>query len=134
MILHEGIVLRVDGSTVSVRIIKQSTCSGCHARGVCTAADQSEIVINVPDVASHPEVGRTVILEGSSTMGVKAVLLAFVIPLVLIITTLLLFNYWLGSETISGLIALLVLLPYYLVLHLMRDKLKRKFIFRIKST
>jgi len=37
------------------------------------------------------------------------------------------------DETTSGLTGLSLLLPYYCILYLMRDKLKRRFIFTLKK-
>ena len=42
MIEHEGIIEHIDGNHIKVRILQQSACSACHAKGYCTAADSSE--------------------------------------------------------------------------------------------
>ena len=45
---HNGIIEKIDGGTVYVRIIQQSACSGCHAKSMCTASESKEKIIEVP--------------------------------------------------------------------------------------
>lgn len=40
MIEHEGIIDHIDGDTAHVKIDSVSACASCHAKGVCSAADQ----------------------------------------------------------------------------------------------
>ena len=47
---HNGIIEKIDGGTVYVRIIQQSACSGCHAKSMCTASESKEKIIEVPDI------------------------------------------------------------------------------------
>ncbi|MDP4271314.1 MAG: SoxR reducing system RseC family protein [Bacteroidota bacterium] len=134
MIEHEGIVLSVNDSKVIVRIIKQSACSGCHAKGVCTSVDQSEILLEVSHEAGNLHPGQKVVLEGRTEMGMKAVLYAFVIPLGLIMTMLFISAAYIPNEILSAVFTLLIVVPYYWGLYLKRDRLKRKFSFRIKTS
>ena len=123
---HTGFVEKIDGDTVFVRITQQSACSGCHAQSMCSASEKKDKIIEVPDRSGRFRVNEEVIICGQNSMGLQAVLLAFVIPLV-IGTNL----QW--DETTSGLTGLSLLLPYYCILYLMRDKLKRRFIFTLKK-
>ena len=66
-------------------------------------------------------------------MGLQAVLLAFVIPLVIVVGAIVIGTNLQWDETTSGLTGLSLLLPYYCILYLMRDKLKRRFIFTLKK-
>ncbi len=132
LIRHEGIVVAVNGSTIFVRIIQQSACAECHAHGICSASDMSEKIIEVNDKSHSFSQGDKVLLEGNLALGLNAVLLAFVVPFSLIILTLIIAYILTENDIISGLLSILVLLPYYYILYLKRDKLKRKFAFKIK--
>ncbi len=132
LISHEGDVVAVNGDTVFVRIIQHSACAECHAQGVCSASDQTEKVIEVNDKLHSFSPGDRVLLEGNLTLGLNAVLLAFVIPFLLVICALIIASILTRNDIISGLSSVLILLPYYYLLYMKRDKLKRKFAFRIK--
>lgn len=132
-IRHNGIIERIDGDTVFVRIIQQSACSACHARGMCSASDSKIKVIEINNFSGHLNVDDEVTICGQSSLGLKAVLLAFVLPLLLIIAVITLCIYAGVTETASAAAGLLILIPYYFVLYLMRDKLKKQFVFTLEK-
>ncbi|MDR0939061.1 MAG: SoxR reducing system RseC family protein [Mediterranea sp.] len=132
-ITHSGIVENIEGSHLSVRIIQTSACSACSVKGYCSSADSKEKIIDITD--AHPsayQVGESVTIVGRTSMGLRAVALAFVFPFVLLITCLFLFTAWTGSEPLAALVALAILIPYYMVLWLCRARLKQTFSFTIK--
>ena len=82
---HNGIIEKIDGNAVFVRIIQQSACSGCHAQSMCSASEKKEKIIEVND--NNPgrfHVNEEVTLCGQSSLGLQAVFLAFVLPLILL--------------------------------------------------
>jgi len=130
---HSGVIEEINGNTVFVRIIQQSACAGCHARSMCIASDNKEKIIEVTDFSKsfHPQ--ESVMLVGKTSLGLQAVFLAFVIPLILVIIAIVLGTYLSWPETTSAIIAIAVLVPYYCLLYLMREKLKRRFIFTLEK-
>ncbi|HPC26177.1 MAG TPA: SoxR reducing system RseC family protein [Paludibacteraceae bacterium] len=130
---HSGIVEQIDGDQIKVLIMQQSACSECHAKSLCSIADKKEKIIEV--ISSDPtlKVGDKVIIYGESSIGLQAVLLAFIIPFVLIFLTLFIFQHFIENELIAGILAILVLVPYYLILFLSNKRLKNKFQFKIKK-
>ena len=131
---HNGRIEKIEGDTIFVRIIQQSACSGCHAKGMCSASDQKEKIIEVNDPNSDRfHVNEEVTLCGQSSLGLQAVLLAFVLPLIIVVAAIVAETYLQWDETTSGLTGLLLLVPYYCILYFLREKLKRKFIFTLKK-
>lgn len=130
---HNGRIEKIEGDTVFVRIIQQSACSGCHAQGMCSASEQKVKIIEVNDNSGKYRVNEEVMLCGRSSLGLQAVLLAFVIPIILVVAAIVAGTYMQWNETTSGLTGLLLLVPYYCILYLLREKLKRKFIFTLKK-
>lgn len=65
--------------------------------------------------------------------GASGRIVAFVIPLVIVVGAIVVGTNLQWDETTSGLTGLSLLLPYYCILYLMRDKLKRRFIFTLKK-
>ena len=131
-IRHEGVVDSIDGQKVTVRILQASACSGCQASRICRAAESKEklVEVNVTDAESL-SVGQTVTVAGEERMGLAAVMLAFGLPLLLLLAALIVAMSVTGSEMIGAIAALGVLIPYYIVLMLMRSRIKKDFQFRI---
>lgn len=133
MITHQGIVENISGSQVSVRIIQTSACSACSVKGHCMSAESKEKVIDVTVPASSSyQVGDSVTIIGATSMGMQAVLFAFVLPFFVLIFALFLFMALTQNELSAALAALAVLIPYYYILWLNRSRLKQKFSFTIK--
>lgn len=130
---HNGVVDRIEGNVVFVRIVQQSACSGCHAQSMCSASDSKEKIIEVVDNSGQFKIGEGVKICGQSSLGLQAVVLAFVIPLVLVVLAIAVGTGLQWKDTISGLCGLLLLLPYYIMLYVLRDRLKRRFIFTLKK-
>lgn len=130
---HNGVVDKIEGNVVFVRIVQQSACSGCHAQSMCSASDRKEKIIEIVDHSGQFQVDEQVKISGQSSLGLQAVLLAFVIPLVLVLAAIAVGTGLQWEETISGLFGLLLLLPYYSLLYVLRDRLKRRFIFTLRK-
>lgn len=130
---HIGKITHIDRNHIQVLFIQESACSSCHAKGACSAADMDEKIIEVESTDSSLKVGDQVILSGESSMGLLAVLLAFVIPFLIILISLFLLRYFIASEAITGTISLTTLIPYYIILSFFRKKLKRKFQFHVSK-
>lgn len=135
MIEHEGIVEQIKDNRITVRILQQSACSGCHAKGACMAADSKEKLIDVNDFSGQFRLHEKVIIQGRESMGYKAVLWAFVIPLIILVSMIILtVSVWQLGEIQAALTSILALAPYYLILFLLRNKMANSFQFIIKKT
>ena len=133
LIEHNGIIYKIDVNWIQVMIVQQSACGDCYARGTCTVSDKQEKIIDVENSDSSFLVGEKVILFGKQSIGLQAVFLAFVIPFVLIISTLLVLQLIVINESVSGAISILILMPYYVTLSFFNKKLKSKFKFEVKK-
>lgn len=131
-IRHSGVVDAVHGQVVTVRILQASACSGCHAAGICRASESKEKLVQVDcSDASSYQVGQNVTVSGQERLAVRALVLAFGMPLLLMLTALVATVTVTGNEKTAAAAAFLVLVPYYLVLFLMRDRIKKEFVFKI---
>ena len=130
---HTGEVIRIQGDVVAVRMTVNSACSACHAKGVCGASEQTDKIVEVETTdASFFEVGESVeVALMQRDMGSKSVILAYVVPF-FVLTAVLLGVLALGlSEGVAVLAALGGVAIYYIVLHLLRDKVKNEIKFII---
>lgn len=131
-ISHKGIIEKIEGDRVFVRITQQSACSGCHAKSMCTASEQKVKIVEVQARGEQFSVNEMVEVCARSSVGLKAVWWAFVLPLIGIVVVVVAGSVGGWRETWCGLAALGWLVLYYYVLYLFRDKLKRKFVFFLK--
>lgn len=130
---HIGTIEKIEGNHIFVRIVQQSACSGCHAKTICTASESQEKTIEVTDYTHAYQLHERVMLYGRSSLGLQAVLIAFVIPLVIMLATIIIGTYLHWEEALSGMSGIAILIPYYATLYFLRDKLKKKFVFTLKK-
>ncbi len=127
-IRHSGIVKEITHSTIVVEIEGKSACSQCHAKGACAA---SESKIKRIDVRRTPnvevEVGERVEVVLKASLGLKAVFISYVLPLIILLILLLTLPNMGVSELLTGLISLLAVGGYFVVIYLLRKRLAAQF-------
>lgn len=132
-IRHQGIVESINGSYLQVRIVQTSACSSCSVKGHCTSADTKEKMIDVTDInAGAYQVGDRVWVIGELSMGVMAILFAFIFPFLILIISLFIFMAVWNDELGSALCSLALLIPYYSILWLNKLRMGKKFSFSIQ--
>ena len=135
MIEHKGIIEKIKGNNITVRIIQKSACSDCHARAACMASDSKEKLVDIRDYTGIFHENESVIIEGKNSIGYKAVFWAFVLPLLFLILVLVVsLRIWNLSDTEAALASLVALVPYYCVLYFFRNRMASSFRFNIKKT
>lgn len=113
---------------------QNSACSGCHAASACTLHDRKLREVTVFQSPDAFSVGEMVYLKASNAMGVQAVVLSFVVPLVLLLVAAVLgIKGLLWSEAASIGLSLGVLACYYVGLSFFRKKLQKKIFFTIEK-
>ena len=131
-IQHDGTVTKVDGNSVLVSITSNSACSGCHAEGLCGISGKEEKIIDIRGRYNvSPGDSVTVMMEQST--GYRAVVLGYLIPLVIVITGLIVCDLLSFNELTAGLVSISLLVPWYLILYLFRNKINRSFTFTLKT-
>ncbi len=133
-IAHTGRIIEINKDFTSVEIIASSACSSCHAKGLCGMSEEQEKVIMMPtDPYSVHEVGDEVVVCTKMTMGLKAVWISYVIPLLILMILILSLSAVIDNEYLRGGIAVAGVAVYYFVIWLLRDKLSNQFEFYIKK-
>lgn len=133
-IYHDGKIIEITPEFTSVEIISFSACSQCHAKGLCGFSEEESKVVMVPTSPyTERKVGDTVTLALKQTMGLKAVWISYVIPLIILMILVLSLSSVIDNEVWTGLAAIGGVALYYLVIWLLRDKLKNEFVFYIKD-
>jgi positive regulator of sigma E activity len=131
-IQHDGTVKKVDGDSVLVSITSSPACAGCHAEGLCGLTGKEEKLIDVKGKYNvSPGDPVTILME--ETTGFKAVALSYLVPFIIVISSLFIFSSMSFSELATGLISILLLVPYFIILYLFREKINRSITFTLKS-
>lgn len=132
IIEHQALVRSVSGNSAQVEILVRSACSACHAKMLCNASDESRRIIDVTlTPEDHIEVGQTVQVYGSKSWGIKAVLLAYVMPIILMLAVLIVSKPLMIPDEIAGILAIGILIPYFLLLYFLRNQMGRRIVFKI---
>lgn len=134
-IIHPGIIDRIAEGKVFVKILSASACSSCHAKSICSISEVEEKVIEAEhDPAGNYQPGEQVMVKMEESLGHKAVIMGYVLPLVVLLVSILVFLSLFHHEGLAALLSMLMLIPYYLVLYLFRNKLQKVFRFRIEQS
>lgn len=133
-ICREGIVMDISDDQVLVEIIVSSACSGCHAKSICIPSDrrQEKIWAQNPEHQTF-EIGETVNINLESSAGNKAVVLAYVLPLLILLLILFGLFAFTHNELLSVGVSVLCVIVYYLILKSFSKKLDREITFHVSK-
>ncbi len=132
-ITHRGRIVSITPEFTTVEIVSESACAACHAKGLCSLGDSKVKQVEVPTRGwDNYAVGQEVSVVLRATMGHKAVWLAYGVPLLVLVAALLGILSAGGSELVAGLGAIGAVAVYYGVIWLLRDRLRKEYVFNIK--
>lgn len=132
-IKHNGIVDGVEEGCVRVRILQSSACSACKVAAHCNASETKEKIIEVQVAdADRYQRGDSVIVVADTAVGFRASLYGYLLPLILMVVSLVAVLKITQSEGYAAMSALGILIPYYIGLYLLRNKLQNKLCFSLE--
>lgn len=132
-IKHNGIVDGVEEGCVRVRILQSSACSACKVAAHCNASETKEKIIEVQVAdADRYQRGDSVIVVADTAVGFRASLYGYLLPLILMVVSLVAVLKITQSEGYAAMFALGILIPYYIGLYLLRNKLRNKLSFSLE--
>ena len=133
-ISHSGVVESVVGDCVKVRILQTSACASCKVASHCNASESKEKIVDVfgDAAAKKLAVGQQVSVTTSGQVAAKALLWGFGLPFVLMVAVLVLVLWLTGSEGKAALSGLAALVPYYILLWLLRNRMRQQLAFSIE--
>ncbi len=130
---HEGVVKGVNDKYVEVTVLAKAACLSCQLNGVCSVSDVEEKVIEVSKFPTKEyKLGQKVEVEMKESLGVKALLLGYVYPFLVVLTVLIVVYALTNKQGLAGLLSIGSLVPYYLILYLLKNKFRKIFTFSIK--
>ena len=111
-----------------IKILAQSACAACHAKSACGMGEQAEKILTVPRPANKDfALNQKVNVKMAIGQGNKAAVLAYLIPIILLLAVLFVCLGLGLNDGLSALVSIVALIPYYIILYLRRDKIKKQF-------
>ncbi len=127
-----GIIQKIEETKLIIKITAQSACSNCHAQSSCNyIANSSDCKDKEVEAYSQGKmqysVGQEIELNVESKLGLTAIILGYVAPFCVVMIALILGLVVFEKEWIAGLLSLISIIPYYGLLYLKRDLLRKTF-------
>ncbi|MFI3286425.1 MAG: SoxR reducing system RseC family protein [Rikenellaceae bacterium] len=129
---HSGKIVSIGRDSVQVGFQSQGACAGCQARAKCGMVDSSTRVVDVVVGVDHTyTLGEDVEVAISYQMGVISVVVAYIIPLILLVGILAAAVSLKIGEGLSAVISLAIVALYFVVVYFFRNKLDKQIKFTI---
>lgn len=128
---HFGIIRSITNGEIEVGVDPPVACSSCEVSSSCGLSDKEEKIINIHTSTSEYNIGEKVEVTYEEKLSSRALVLVYILPLVVIITTIYITQLLTNSELIIGLVALLSLIPYFLLFKLFSKSISTIFSFSI---
>lgn len=134
IVTHSGIVKNISDGKAMISIIAKSACASCQIKGSCSLSDVEEKIIEVDlhEDDKNLELGGQVTVEMKESLGTWAVLLGYVFPFLVVFISLVIFTSVGMDEGLAGLFSVLILAPYYIIMYLSRQFLRKRFTYRLQ--
>lgn len=110
-------IVSISGHTIECIIECGDACKGCAARKACGAdSEQNRKILTLLSNNPNHKVGDIITVEISTAMGLRAVLLAYLLPVAITIAVLLILQSLDINELSSGISAIVTLALYFVAL------------------
>lgn len=132
-IRQSATVIRADASEIEVEVCRPEACAACKAKSVCSdGGGQGKRMTLVNDGQGY-RVGEQVTLVMRRSSGLKAVVIAYLVPVFLIVAALLTFQAMQVKDIIAAMTTLGILGLYFLIIRLLRGRINRELTIEIEK-
>ena len=129
---HDGIVISSANGKVCVEMQVVSACSICKSHEKCAFVDKDKKVVEIDtDNWQQYNVGQNVIVSVNESLGLLAVLLAYILPALIIVGSVVLLSSLCQSEVVAASVSIVIIAVYFIVLYRFRNRLQKKFTFSL---
>jgi positive regulator of sigma E activity len=131
---HPGTVSKIENGIIYVDIQVESACAKCHAHSYCTAFGKKDKIIEIEE-RKYPEVtvnDRVNVIIRES-LGMQALLLGYIFPVIVLVIALFITYGFTAHEGLSALVTLIAVGIYYLMLVVMKNKIRKHFTFSLEK-
>lgn len=131
-IAHSGIITAIKQNIITVEIAQKEACGSCALKDACSQTTKQHKIEVEAETPENYKTGQKVEVIISSKQAFYAALYGYIIPLFLVIFSLFLSFIYTKNETTSALCGLSILFPYYILLWIFRNNLKKSLIIKIR--
>ncbi|MDR2497653.1 MAG: SoxR reducing system RseC family protein [Tannerellaceae bacterium] len=131
-----GTIDRIAGSKAYVKITPAPACAGCAAQSVCASPSKRENIIEAQlKPGAQPNPNDRVTISAAASVGIFSAVIAFFIPLAIVVGAIVLTVAFFGWDEAAGASAgLSAGALWYVGLYICRKALARKIIFTVEET
>lgn len=134
-IRQRATIVDITPSEIEVEVCRPEACAACKAKSVCSeggASGDGRRMTLLNDGQSYA-VGEQIMLVMRRSSGLKAVVIAYLVPVFLIVAALLIFRSLQIREIVAAVATLGILGLYFLIVRLMRGRIDRELTIEIEK-
>lgn len=125
---HVGKVVAIGEGEISVLVERGDACSHCESKKSCAMMATTNQTVTIKDRNfQNYSVGEDVTVSINTSLGMKAVLLAYIIPLLVLMLSLAVGFSCFSSELLQVVVALIPTVCYYIILYRFRHRIEQRF-------
>lgn len=132
-IRQSATVIRVDTTEIEVEVCRPEACAACKAKSVCSEGGGQGKRMTLANDGQGYQLGEQITLVMRRSAGLKAVVIAYLVPVILVVAALLVFQTVQIKETVAAISTLVLLGLYFLVIRLLRGRLNRELTIEIEK-
>ena len=132
-IRQSATVIRVDATQIEVEVCRPEACAACKAKSVCSEGGGQGKRMTLANDGQGYQLGEQITLVMRRSAGLKAVVIAYLVPVILVVAALLVFQTVQIKETVAAISTLVLLGLYFLVIQLLRGRLNRELTIEIEK-
>ncbi len=124
--IHSGVISKKSNGSLIVSLDENVHCESCRAKSTCGISESGSKEVEIPNSGQSFTLNEPVNVVLKKGLGLKAVVWAYIFPFLLMVGTLIGSSLFL-KEWMAGIVSLLILIPYYLLLYILRNTFKKTF-------
>lgn len=124
--VHSGVISKKDNGSLIVSLDENVHCESCRAKSTCGISESGSKEVEISNTDESFALNEQVNVILKKGLGLKAVFWAYIFPFLLMVLTLMVSSLFL-KEWMAGILSLLILVPYYLLLYVLRNVFKKTF-------
>lgn len=125
-IKHAGYVSKIDGNRIEISLVGNINCAACNSKAACGVSDSDTKIVEIHNNDKDLSINEQVDVVMQNSLGLKAVFWGYVFPFILLFSVMIIASLFV-KELIAGLLALFILIPYYLLLYFNQNTLRKIF-------
>ena len=132
-IRQSATVMLVTPSEIEVEVCRPEACAACKAKSVCSEGGGEGKRMTLINDGQGYAAGEQITLVMRRSSGLKAVLIAYLVPVFLIVAALLIFQAMQVKDIIAAVATLGILGLYFLIVRLLRGRINRELTIEIEK-